>query len=97
FASAHLKLGIQLQRRGYSFASNQRLRLYLSPGLQPTAAAPDASPLAELLHEESIQSQLPSLENATPVFFDCDQNQAMEHLRQGQRLIQQHGTGIMAL
>lgn len=96
FAAAQLKLGIQFQRRGYRFASNQRLRLYLTPGLQPPAAMPDSSPLAQLLHEESVQGQLPSLRNATPVLFGCGQNQGVELLREGQRLIQQHGMGIIA-
>ena len=95
FAAAHLKLGIQLQRRGYNFASNQRLRLYLAPALQPPLTTPGDSPMAQLLQQERVQSQLNFSRGTIPVIFGEAQN--LDFLHEGQRLIYQHGAGVMAL
>jgi hypothetical protein len=54
YAITHMKLAVQLQRLGYSFASGQRLRVYLS---QPLPASPPsgAGRLAAALADEISQ------------------------------------------
>ncbi len=59
YAITHMKLAIQLRRLGYSFASNQRLRVYLSNALDCDPATTNEHAFAQLLQTEMQQGCLP--------------------------------------
>ena len=52
YAVAHLKLGLQLQEKGYTFAGNERLGVYLTNALDEGVPAQTAFPFARYIAEE---------------------------------------------
>ncbi len=53
YAVAHLKLGLQLREKGYDFARNERLGVYLTNALDEGVPAQLAMPFARYIAEES--------------------------------------------
>ena len=53
YAVAHLKLGMQLQEKGYDFRSDERLGVYLTNALDEGVPAQTAMPFARYIAEES--------------------------------------------
>ncbi len=53
YAVAHMKLGLKLRQTGYDFASDERLRVYLTNALEEPVEAHEALALAGFLSQES--------------------------------------------
>ena len=53
YAVAHMKLGLKLQQTGYDFASDERLRIYLSNTLEEPIERHETLALAGFLSQES--------------------------------------------
>ncbi len=95
YAIAHLKLAIQLTATGYTFASNQRLGMYLTNTL--AASLPTAStPLAQAITNEMQQAS--NVLSVTPVtvFIGQPPHHAQPFIDLAQQYLAAHGCGILA-
>ena len=94
YAITHLKAGIQLQRRGYAFSSNQRLRVYRAALDAAPSADPPPDPLARLFWQEAHDSQ-PQPGSRLPIIIS--HLFAVDHLRFAVALMRRHEQAVLAL
>ena len=65
YTVAHMKLGLQLKESGYDIASDQRLGVYLTNSLEPSAAGGDQYQFVQWLVEEAMAAS--DIKNTRPV------------------------------